>query len=275
MSSETEYTFWQAFLATGKMQKSKVPKKVLGSSIWKNLYSELPNAAILTTDRISNGSSYIINEHKRDIVVKSVKALYPNHNGNVVTKIDSVAAYRSSKKGNTTEKSIFFLRGFEEIEIDSKIFMLKEATQNYGVAAFVQPNIKCNKICWVENKDSFLIAERLLGNDYVYMHKYGRLGERDFESVTARELIVFPDYDYIGLNEYLTIKQIHPNASLYIPSNFDYLCTTYSKPLPVGQIASERVKQSNEPIVSKIRESIQKTTHFLEQQALFINESRT
>ena len=84
--------------------------------------------------------------------------------------------------------------------------------------------------------------------------------------------MVFSDYDLVGLNEYLEIKEANATAQLYVPDNFEDLFDKYSKGTDklLGQIMTEKVKVSLDPSVIEIRELVIRSNRFLEQEALFI-----
>ena len=131
--------------------------------------------------------------------------------------------------------------------------------------------INADRICFVENLDSFLKAEKLLGEDYLYLHKYGRIGVDSLKGIIAKEILVFVDYDFNGLDEYIRIKGIFENAVLFMPDNFDELFVNYSKVIDGKQQQSKKVADSLLLEVVKIRELVSRTNRFLEQE-IIIND---
>jgi hypothetical protein len=111
------------------------------------------------------------------------------------------------------------------------------------------------------------VAERLLGKSFVFIHKYGRIGKESLGSLFANQLVVFVDYDFNGLEEFLRIKEVFDFAQLHIPENYDELFNKYSQSLKGNKAEmTNRIKQSSDSNVIKIRESIIRNNRFLEQQ---------
>ena len=80
-------------------------------------------------------------------------------------------------------------------------------------------------------------------------------------------MLVFVDYDFNGLEEFLRIKEVFDFAQLYIPENYDELFNKYSQSLKGNKAEmTKRIKQSSDRNVIKIRESIIRNNRFLEQQ---------
>ena len=80
-------------------------------------------------------------------------------------------------------------------------------------------------------------------------------------------MLVFVDYDFNGLEEFLRIKEVFDFAQLYIPENYDELFNKYSQSLKGNKTEmTNRIKQSSDRNVIKIRESIIRNNRFLEQQ---------
>ena len=85
--------------------------------------------------------------------------------------------------------------------------------------------------------------------------------------------MVFPDYDFKGLHNYLLVKSVFANAKLFVPNNYETLLQTKSRTIKTKQgrtqQPSKQVLDCEEEIVVKIRTDIFKTGHFVEQQAVF------
>jgi hypothetical protein len=270
MSNQTIYNFWRRFLETGETGARSVPKIVSKSSQFQAFFNGQADGAIIS-DKRGKGQTLRINENKRDSIEQFFYITFPNSIENITSKAESVAMYRNSKASGKRDKPIFFIKGFNEIKLNEEYFDLETPTNRFGLSAFIAPKIEYAKICFVENKDVFLDAEKLFGEDYLYVHKYGRIGKDDVKLFTTNEILVFSDYDYVGLNEYLTIKGEFENTKFYVPNNYDDLHSKYSMSIKDKQTPSELVLQSTDESVVRIRTIIQKENTFLEQQSLLIN----
>ena len=103
----------------------------------------------------------------------------------------------------------------------------------------------------------------------MYIHKYGRIGKESISKIRAKEVLVFVDFDFNGLDEYLRIKKVFTNAKLYLPSNYNELFDKHSASLKGNKAKmSNPVKNSKDSIVIQIREQVARTNRFLEQEIL-------
>jgi 5S rRNA maturation endonuclease (ribonuclease M5) len=229
-------------------------------------YQNLFSAKTLDTIKSGRGSKIIIKNQN------SFEAFFTKYFSedeiNLITKSSNIKKLRDSKARKTKSPSIFFIRGFRHIELNGKRFDLAHFTKSFGLFSVQQPKIASDKICFVENLDSFLKAEKLFGDNYIYLHKYGRIGIDSLNMIKAEDVIVFVDYDFNGLDEYLRIRTVYKDAALFIPENFDELFENYSKAIKGMQKQSERVSSSKLNEVVRIRELVSKTSRFLEQEIL-------
>jgi hypothetical protein len=258
---ELDYKFYSE-LRNRSISVNDVPKSVKKSLHYQNLFA----AKTLDTEKSGRGSRIIIKNFK------SFEAFFAKHfsedNSSVITKASNIKKLRDSKARKTKTTSIFFVRGFKNIKLNNQNLDLGYFTNSFGLFSVQQPSIQTDKICFIENLYSFLKAEKLFGNNFIYLHKYGRIGIDSLKGITANEILVFVDYDFNGLDEYLRIKSVYKNALLFIPENFDELFESYSKVIDGKQQQSEKVAQSRLKEVIKIRELVSKTSRFLEQEIL-------
>lgn len=261
--TEIEFKTYQTLLDSHCISESKISKYVKRSDHYQQL---LDNGVLV---KMKKGRGFNICIKKFDEFHKFFKYSFPSGDINTTTRADNIRKLRNSKAIKIDREPVFFFRGFNSIIMNCVKFNAKEATYNFGLFACKKPVISVNKICFVENLDTFLEAEKLFGKNYLYIHKYGRIGVKYLKNITAKtEVLVFSDYDYVGLNEFLTIKEIYPNAKFYIPPNYDNLFKKYSTPLKDGQAPSKKLNQCQISTIVKIREQVKKTTQFLEQEFL-------
>jgi hypothetical protein len=133
--------------------------------------------------------------------------------------------------------------------------------------------LETNKVCFVENLDSYLLAEQVIDNEFVFIHTYGGIGKSVVNKVTAKEILIFSDYDFKGLHTYLMVKSFWANTKLFVPENYNSLFENKSRTIKTKQgreqQPSKEVLASEEEVVVKIRTDIFKNKRYLEQQALF------
>ena len=220
----------------------------------------------MSTEKSGRGSRIFIKN------IQSFEAFFSKHftkeEIKTISKSSNIRKFRDSKARKTKTSSVFFVRGFKDIKLNGENLELSKYTKAFGLFSVQQPTIEVDKICFVENLDSFLHAERVFGNDFIYLHKYGRIGVESIAGVSAKEILVFVDYDFNGLDEFLRIKSVHQKSTLFIPENFEELFENFSKSIYGKQQMSERVAQSILKEVVLIRELVSRTNLFLEQEII-------
>jgi len=267
MLQKTDLRFFENLLIDPQ-HASQIANSVLSSDEFKNLL----DSKIISVEKIGRGKTYKVVDD--NAFVKFLNKRFPHVHYSEITKVSNVAKYRNSKAERTQNSNIVFFRANKKVEINNQIVDLEYFTSNFGLFSCNLENLKTDKLCFVENLDTFLIVEKLLTFDFVFIHTYGRVGKKLLNKISTNEMIVFSDYDYVGLNEYLTFKEKFENAIFYMPTNYDKLVAMYSKSLKTknkqNQIPSAKVVNSKDEIVIKIREQLFRTNQFLEQQSIFI-----
>lgn len=258
--NQTDFRTYKKLKEESFLTEKGIPKSVLSSSHFKGLVSSL----ILGKTKSGRGFRYEVN--KTTEFENFFKTYFPE-DIYVKDKSDNVRKFRNSKIQKTVSKPIFMLRGFETIKVNGNELNLEQYTSKFQVFACNAEKIEAKRICIVENLDTFLAAEKLLGKDYVFIHKYGRIGKESLNCLTTNHLLVFVDYDFNGLEEFLRIKEVFEFAQLHIPENYDELFNKYSQSLKGNKAEmTNRIKQSFDIDVIRIRESIIRNNRFLEQQ---------
>jgi hypothetical protein len=258
---EHDYKFYSTLRASN-ISLNHVPKSVRNSLYFQNLL----DAKIIDTEKSGRGSKVII-KNPQSFELFFTKHFSTDEVANI-TKASNIRKLRDSKARKTKATSIFFIRGFQPIKLNDENIDLVYFTETFGLFSLKEPSFSCERICFVENLDSFLKADRLFGKDFIYIHKYGRIGIESLKNISAKEVIVFVDYDFNGLDEYLRIKSVFNNATIYIPGDFNTLFENYSKLITGKQKQSQRIIESKLPEVIMIRELVSRTNRFLEQEIL-------
>ncbi|TAG06641.1 MAG: hypothetical protein EAZ44_02015 [Cytophagia bacterium] len=264
----TDYNFLQK-LKTEKISCSVVPVTVKNSVYFQNLLS---TNVILLEGNWKRGSIKL-NENEKDYFNTFLKNNFPSEITQQIDRATNIKSLRNSKSRKTESNIIVFLRGNQQIKINGIEVDLALHTHNFGLFSTVLESLVCDKICFVENLYSFLNVEKLITDDYIFVHTYGRLGEKLLDKIQTNEVLVFSDYDFVGLNEYLKFKEKFTKTTFFVPENYHFLFQTYSRPLKdtqkeTSQKPSERVQNSTDEVAIKIRNQIFETQHFLEQEIL-------
>ena len=258
--NQTDFNTYKKLKEDSFLTEKAIPKTVLSSPHFKGLVSSL----ILEKTKSGRGFRYEVN--KTNEFENFFKTHFPE-DIEVKDKSDNVRKFRNSKIQKTVSKPIFMLRGFEKIKVNNNEINLEDYTNKFQLFACNADKIEAKHICIVENLDTFLVAEKLLGKNFVFLHKYGRIGKESLNCLCVNQLLVFVDYDFNGLEEFLRIKEVFEFSQLYIPENYDELFQKYSQSLKGNKAEmTNRIKQSSDDNVIKIRESIIRNNRFLEQQ---------
>jgi hypothetical protein len=258
---EVEYNFYTKLKAEGSVNKSNIPKSIINSTY----YSNLLEANTLEEIKVGRGRiCKILNKNSfNEIYTKR----FPNSSLNKgQNRVSSVAKYRNSKVGNTNKSNIFLIHGIGSFTINDSSLNLSKGSLH----AYKNPSIKADKIILVENLQAFLDAEALFGENHLFIHKYGRIGKDDLIHFKSNTFIVFSDYDFTGLDEFLRVKKSIGHAAFYIPENFQELFEKYSTPIKKKSAASKQLEENNNIEIQQLLSQIKRTNRFLEQEALYI-----
>jgi hypothetical protein len=253
--------------------EGKVNASSIGSTVKKSSdFSTLLSAGIIEyTQAKTGGGAYFV--RKKDDLEKYYSNKFPAEMKNEFSSIDNVNAFRNTKAAKRESQNVILIRGYQKAVLNETETDLRYYTENFSTFSAVLKNLIADRVCFVENLDSFLMAERVIGNEHVFVHTYGGMSQSVVKKISAKEILIFPDYDYIGLKNYLLIKDIFPDTQLFIPENYDFLFETKSRTIETKQgreqQPTKRVLESKDELVVKIRTDIFKHKQFLEQQAVF------
>lgn len=264
----TDYNFLKK-LKTEKINCSAIPITVEKSNYFQNL---VETNVILLEGNWKRGSIKL-NENEQVYFDTFLKNNFPNEINQEINRANNIKALRNSKGRQTESNAIVFLRGNKRIVINGIEVDLTFHTQNFGLFSAVLESLSCDRICFVENLFAFLNVEKIITEDYVFVHTYGRVGEKLLDKIQTNDVLVFSDYDFVGLDEYLKFKDKFETTTFFVPENYDFTFEKYSRPLKdtqkeTSQKPSERVQKSTDEAVMKIRNKIFQTQRFLEQEIL-------
>jgi hypothetical protein len=150
----------------------------------------------------------------------------------------SVALRRSSKAtGSGAGAGVLHLRGFAAqggaVALDSTAFPVSELTTRHGVAAcLIGPQSILSiegRSALIENLECFLQVEFILPEIAVAMNSAGRISDQLVaclarSSITPEPLLHLPDYDPVGLSDYLRLRSaLGERVALFVPSDIERL----------------------------------------------------
>ena len=247
---------------------SVLPAMVGQSDDWQNWQS----AGFIALEQ--HGPNRIYRVVDREALRTVFYQKFPGESEEDGSAVDNVRAFGDSKARARTSQGVCLLRGWNTVSINGYEVDLDEMTRQFGLFAVVLGELRADRICLVENLDCFRQAEKVVGKDCVLLHTYGRVGKEWLQKIGCREMLVFSDYDFVGLDEFLRVQEVFSEAQFYCPEQYEVLWNKYAKPLKKRdngeQFATRRVSESQHPLVVSIRERLLRTGKFLEQQAFFI-----
>ncbi len=271
MQNRTFYNFLKKLLEEKKINTSKISATVKRSRDFHTLETA---GIIKQIPSITGGGSYEVKKH--ETLLKYFNDKFPEELQNTYSAISNIKTFRNTKAGKRVPQNVILVRGFKKVEINGIEIDLAHYTGLFNTFSAKLGKLKTSKVCIVENLDSYLLAEQVIDKDYVFVHTYGGLGKSTLKKIVTDEILLFPDYDFKGLHNYLMTKQIFEQTKLFVPENYDELFSKHSRSIKTKkgreQNPSELVKTSTEKNVIKIRNDIYNTKHFLEQQGLFSND---
>lgn len=268
MQNKTFKKFIIKLLDDGKVNASSVGNSIKQTGDYSTLISggfieHLPAAS-------GGGSIHIKN---REALAKYFADKFPGDYKNVFTAVDNVNSFRNTKAGKRESQNVILIRGQINVLLNGIELDLKKYTEKFGTFSAALSNLKTDKVCFVENLDSYLLAEQVINDNYVFIHTYGGIGKSVVKKIDAKEVLVFPDYDFKGLHNYLLVKSVFGNTTLFVPNNYEDLFDKKSRTIKTKQgreqQPSKQVLESDEDVVVKLRTDIFRHKKFLEQQAIF------
>jgi hypothetical protein len=268
MQNKTFYNFVKRLLSEEKINASQVGNSIKRS----NDYGALINSKLIEFKPAARGGGCIVCIDKESIK-KYFADKFPNELQKTFTAISNVNSLRNTKAGKRESQNVILIRGQKKVLLNGIEIDLKGYTETFGTFSASLKSLETSKVCLVENLDSYLLAERVIENNFVFVHTYGGIGKSVVSKISANEILIFSDYDFKGLHTYLMVKSAWEKAKLFVPANYDSLFETKSRTIKTKQgreqQPSKQVLASEEEIVVKIRTNIFKHKKFLEQQALF------
>jgi hypothetical protein len=268
MSKETELRTFSRLAAGEQLAWGSVPKSVkTGNSL-----SELLATSVLT--KVRRGAGQVLIAADLAALERFLNNRFPGrHTAAAGDGIGNVKRYRDSKGGKKESIGVVLLRGWQTISVNEEQVDLAYFTEHFSSFSVVKPLLKVEKLCLVENLDTFVEAERLLGKEWIFAHTYGRLGIKTLTGLEAKEILHFGDWDFTGLDEYLRLREQFSQTRLYLPEDLDTLWATKSKPLKKGAVITKRLQKSDDKDALRVLSLLSTTNKFLEQQAVFFTQN--
>lgn len=268
--------------------------------------SSLPASSISRRDRLRLQSLFdagVIEEVRsgagRRIIVINQKALqsfiqllYPSGlegiKEDLPARSRAVAERRDSKRAKGRTPTTLLIRGFNLCSFHRNGAMLPVAewTESAGVAALCLDSMtgwQCQGILGlVENLETFWHIEKVAPRVDLAVYAEGRIGADVLDwlrspGMSTTRVIHFPDYDPVGMDEFLRIKRAcSERAELFLPADLDMLFARYGKAklLQDSVVILARLRKSSDVDVRYVVDLMDQYGVGLEQEGLLINQHR-
>jgi hypothetical protein len=268
MQNKTFRNFIGKLIADGKVASSTIGDSIRRSSDFETLIN---GGFIEHQPAVTGGGSYYVRKH--EALQSYYSSKFPGEQPAAMTAISNVNAFRNSKAAKRESQNIVLLRGYHNVLLNGIDVDLRTYTSTFGTFSGVLTSLDTPMVCLVENLDCYLLAEKVIGQDYVFVHTYGGLGKGIVSKMKANRILVFADYDFIGLHNFLLVKSVFEATELFIPPDYEALVKSRSRTIKTKdgreQQPSKLVLESTDKAVLRIRNCIFETRQYLEQQALF------
>lgn len=214
-------------------------ERISGSSVSGKVKSGIQNlreAGFIGWERSGRGGVYVARAPER---IKKLLESTGYHGSQHLTPRASAVALHGDAHAGKNDTLIFHLsvKGTVCWHNHGKVVHLTRIINDCGMASLiVRPEDKWSTnspIALVENLDLVVNADRYFKNipfEGSIIYYAGWASGKTLEWLKQQNnppRIILPDYDLIGLNNYLKLKNIFPEIKLYIPDNLEELVRRY------------------------------------------------
>lgn len=268
------------------LDRSSLPASTMSNADKKRLQS-LFDAGVLNEEKSGAGRRLVV--VNQPALQAFVLTMYPSglagFKGDLSAKSKAVADRRDSKKAIGKNPVTLLVRGFNGCTFQKNGVQLPVAdwTRSAGVAALCLDSLKgweCKGVLgFVENLETFWHIEKIAPFIDLAIYAEGRIGANilqwlNYPGMTEFRVVHFPDYDPVGMDEYLRIKGACPErAELFRPADLEKLFTRYGKAqlLSDSSVVLARLRKSSDSDVRYVVELMDRFGVGLEQEALLID----
>ena len=221
-------------IEAGRISGSNVPKSCLSDIL------NLKNLGFVNWEKSGRGGVYTV-EDREAIITLLKNTGYHGSTQALTPKAKAVAFHQDAHKGRD-DTLLLMLSATQEVfwTNNGVAVNLFKIVQNCGIASLlIKPCDnwqKKNPIALVENIDLLVYADQYfkkIAFDGSVLYYGGWVSKRTIawlKTLNATPVTIFPDYDPVGLNNYLLLKKELPDLEIYIPKNLPDLLVRYGDP---------------------------------------------
>jgi hypothetical protein len=221
-------------LENGRVTSSNVPRSA------RSEIERLKDQGIIAWDRAGRGGVYTIDD-RGAIQTLLENTGYHGSTDTLTSKARAVASHKDAHRGkddtlllmlSATHKVFWYNNGV-------KVSLFK-IVQDCGIASIlIKPGDDWQTdqpIALVENMDLLVHAHRYFkkiefrGSVLYYSGWVSKRTIAWLKTLKNTPVTIFPDYDPVGIKNYLTLKKELPHLNIYIPENLPELLNRYGDP---------------------------------------------
>lgn len=246
---------------------SSLPASSISKADRKRLQS-LFDAGVIEEMRAGAGRRLIVTN--QTALRAFIQSLYPSGleelKGILPARCKAVAERRDSKKAIVKNPTTLLIRGFNgcAFQKDELRLPVAEWTESAGVAALCLNSVagwQCQgTLGLVENLETFWHVERIAPFVDLAVYAGGRIGANILDwlsspGMTEAKVVHFPDYDPVGMDEYLRIKRACPERTeLFRPPFLEELFARYGK---------AQLLHDNSAVLARLRKSVDSDVRYV------------
>jgi hypothetical protein len=273
---------------TELLEDGSIVASLLSPSMRKRLGSLFEFKALIE-EKAGGGKRVLVRD--REAVERWVSTNYPSGlhgtEENLPARAEAVANFRDSKAGRKLTLLPLFMRGFGNAALKRRdetlpLASLTAAHELAGVLVdLADPWEFEGRLALVENLELFRHVEEVVPGIDAAIWTAGRFDQRALNwiaGMTDCRVLHVGDYDPVGLDEYLRLREALPSgrAALFVPGDFESRLETYGKVDLLERSAAvlERVRRQAPIEVRAVLEVMDRHGKALEQEGLLIGASR-
>jgi hypothetical protein len=261
----------------GRISGSHVPKSCLSDIL------NLKDRGFIDWEKSGRGGVYTV-EDREAIMALLRNTGYHGSTQALTPKAKAVAFHQDAHKGRD-DTLLLMLSATREVfwTNHGAAVNLFKIVQDCGIASLlIKPcdNWQTDKpIALVENKDLLVYADQYFKNitfDGSVLYYGGWISKRTIawlKTLKNTPVTILPDYDLVGINNYLLLKQELPDLDIYIPENLPDLLVRYGDPKRLASSTDRKlIKQTRDEKASFLYALLLKHGVGLHQEGLMLDD---
>lgn len=265
------------FLESGRISSSNVPKSCLSDIL------NLKDQGFIDWEKSGRGGVYTVDD--REAIISLLENTgYHGSTEALTPKAKAVAFHKDAHKGKD-DTLLLMLSATQEVfwHNNGVSVNLFKIVQDCGIASLLirdGDNWHTDKpIALVENIDLLVYAEQYFKNIKFggsVLYYGGWISKRTIgwlKTLKNVPVTIFPDYDLVGLKNYLTLKKELPALEIYIPKNLPELLNRYGKTEKFDSLTDRKlIEQTRDKDALALYSLLLKHGVCLDQESLMLND---